>query len=76
MRLPRVTGKTLVQALKRHGFIVHKVEGSHYRLIHRDDPTTRYAIVPLHSKGTIPLGTLNHILKTARMSVEDILKFL
>ncbi|NPV74586.1 MAG: addiction module toxin, HicA family [Pelotomaculum sp.] len=72
--LPRVTGKEVVAALKRAGFIVRK-SGSHIFLSHPDD-ATRYATVAVHSGKNIPVGTLNEILRTARLTPDEFRKLL
>ena len=75
-RLPRVTGKEVVAALKRAGFVVvREKSGSHIFLSHPDD-TTRYATVAIHSGKNIPVGTLNEILCTARLTPEEFKKLL
>ena len=75
-RLPRVTGKEVIAALKREGFVVvMETSGSHKFLSHPDD-ATRYATVAVHSGKNIPIGTLNEILRTARLTPEDYRKLL
>lgn len=71
-RLPRVTGKEVVAALKRTGFIVVRDKsGSHKFLSHPDD-TTRYATVAVHSGKNIPVDTLGEILRTARLTQRNL----
>ncbi|MEW5952499.1 MAG: type II toxin-antitoxin system HicA family toxin [Bacillota bacterium] len=48
-RMPRVTGKKVVSALKSAGFIVVKVTGSHH---HLHKPGSRLVTVPVHSGET------------------------
>jgi predicted RNA binding protein YcfA (HicA-like mRNA interferase family) len=52
-RRKRVTGKQLIRALKRFGFDVVRVQGSHHRLRHAD---CRVTTVPVHAGETIGPG--------------------
>ena len=56
--LPRSTGKELVRALERAGFIAERTRGSHCFLRHGDGRAT---VVPLRSR-TLGLGLLRKIL--------------
>jgi len=74
-RLPRVTGKEMIAALKRAGFVVVRKSGSHWFLSHPED-ATRYATVAVHSGKSIPVGTLNEILRIARFTPDEFKKLL
>jgi len=50
--LPRRTGKELVRALERAGFVAERIRGSYYFLRH---PDGRASVVPLRSR-TLGLG--------------------
>lgn len=67
-RLPRVTGRKVVRALRRAGFEVVRVRGSHHRLQH---PDGRRTTVPVHRGETIGTGLLNQILKDVEFSREE-----
>lgn len=61
-RLPKVTARQAIRALRRDGWqIVHQV-GSHVHLVH--NTKTGKVTVPMHS-GDIKDGTLRSILKQA-----------
>jgi predicted RNA binding protein YcfA (HicA-like mRNA interferase family) len=64
----------MIAVLKRAGFEVRRVKGSHHFLRHRDDPT-RETVVALHT-GDLPQGTLLQILEQARLSREEFLQLL
>jgi predicted RNA binding protein YcfA (HicA-like mRNA interferase family) len=49
-RRKRLTGKELIRALKKCGFAVVRVQGSHHRLRHSDG---RVTTVPVHAGETI-----------------------
>ena len=56
--LPRPTGKELVKALERVGFVAERTRGSHCFLRH---PDGRATVVPLRTR-TLGLGLLRKIL--------------
>lgn len=70
---PRLTGKDLIFALKRAGFEVVRVRGSHQFLRHGDGRTT---VVPVHAGETIGPGLTNKVLRDCELSVEDLLGLL
>jgi len=58
-RLPRVRGRDLIRALKKEGFQVIRVRGSHHFLRHVDGRAT---VVPVHVGEHIGPGLLHKIL--------------
>lgn len=70
---PRVTGKELVAALKRAGFVVSRVKGSHHFLRHDDGRTT---VVPVHAGETIGPGLMSKILRDCDISREALQEIL
>jgi predicted RNA binding protein YcfA (HicA-like mRNA interferase family) len=72
-RNPRVTGADLIAALRRDGFVVIRIRGSHHFLRHEDG---RRTVVPVHSGETIGPGLLHKILRDCQLSLEDALKLL
>ena len=73
--LPQVTGAELIRALERMGFYVHRKKGSHHFLYYSGD-RNRFAVVAVHKGETIPPGTLRTILRTAKVSVEELKRHL
>jgi len=59
-RLPRIRGKELLSALKRTGFEVIRIKGSHHFLRH---PDGRCTVVPVHAVENIGPGLLLKILQ-------------
>jgi predicted RNA binding protein YcfA (HicA-like mRNA interferase family) len=51
-RLPAVSARQVLTALRKGGFIVDRVVGSHYILARPDDPT-RAMTVPVHGARTL-----------------------
>ena len=70
-RLPRITGKELVAALKKAGFVCKRIEGSHHILQKIFPEETVTIPVPVHAGKIIKLGLLNHILRKARLSIDQ-----
>ena len=71
--LPSITGKDLVGVLKKVGFQVMRVKGSHHFLRREDGRTT---VVPVHSVETIGPGLFSKILRDCDLTREELHKFL
>jgi predicted RNA binding protein YcfA (HicA-like mRNA interferase family) len=72
-KLPRIRGRELLRALKRTGFAIIRIKGSHHFLRHEDG---RCTVVPVHAGETIGPGLLNAILKDCEMTQEDLIRLL
>jgi predicted RNA binding protein YcfA (HicA-like mRNA interferase family) len=72
-RLPRLRGREVIAALRRAGFVVLRVKGSHHFLRHADGRTT---VVPVHAGETIGHGLFSKILKDAEMELEGFQQWL
>jgi predicted RNA binding protein YcfA (HicA-like mRNA interferase family) len=70
-RLPQITSSELLAALKRGGFEVVRIRGSHHFLRHMDDPT-RQTVIALHS-GDMKQGTLRDVLEQARLTPAELI---
>ena len=66
---PAITGKALVAALKKNGFVVARIKGSHHILKHSDG---RMTIVPVHAGETVGTGLLAKILQDCDLSREKL----
>jgi len=72
-RIPTdLTGRDLVRALQKVGFVVKRQRGSHI-ILRRTDPPAR-VVVPDHK--VLRVGTLRSILSDAGMTVDELLKLL
>jgi predicted RNA binding protein YcfA (HicA-like mRNA interferase family) len=71
MSNPRVSGKDVVRALSRVGFVFVSQRGSHVKL---RNAAGRTVIVPMHSE--IATGTLRSILRQAGLSLAEFLELL
>ena len=67
-RPPRVTGRELIAVLRKAGFEVVRVKGSHHFLRHTDGRAT---VVPVHSGEIIGPGLLTAILRDCEMGREE-----
>ncbi len=68
-KLPAVTPQKIIKMLKKRGFVLDRVKGSHYIYYH---PSTRKrAIVPFHKKD-LPTGTLLEILRQAGIRRDEL----
>ena len=72
-RLPRLRGREVIAALRRAGFAVLRIKGSHHFLQHSDG---RRTVVPVHAGETIGPGLLSKILKDAEMETDEFAKWL
>lgn len=73
-RLPRVSGRKLLKALRKAGFRESHVRGSHHYLRHPDD--NRLVTIPVHGSRDLPTGTLRAILRQSDLTVEELIDIL
>ena len=73
-RLPALSAADLLRALRRAGFTVERIKGSHHHLRHAERPTLR-VVVPVH-RGDLPAGTVAAIMRQAGLSQDDLLDLL
>lgn len=73
VKLPSLTGKELIAALGRVGFIVIRIKGSHHFLRHPDGRTT---VIPVHSGESIGPGLLVQILRDCELAREELIRLL
>ena len=74
MKLPRVSGKEVLSALKKLGFREVRVKGSHHVLY--NPQTDKIVVVPVHGSKTLAPKTLSKILKAAGVSPEEFVRHL
>jgi predicted RNA binding protein YcfA (HicA-like mRNA interferase family) len=72
-RFPSITGTQLIRALRKHGFEVIRVKGSHHYVRHFDGRST---VIPVHRGETIGRGLLAQILRDCELSKDDLKKVL
>jgi predicted RNA binding protein YcfA (HicA-like mRNA interferase family) len=72
-KTPRLKGREIIPALRRAGFAVIRVKGSHHFLRH---PDGRATVVPVHAGEHVGIGLFLKILRDADMSVSEFEAFL
>lgn len=74
-KLPIVSGKEVIKALKKDGFVEKRTKGSHVLLKKEcSDGKNIITVVPLHPE--LARGTLNAIIKQSGKNLEEFLKLL
>jgi predicted RNA binding protein YcfA (HicA-like mRNA interferase family) len=68
-QLPAVTGKEVVAALRRLGFEILRVKGSHHFMRHRDGRST---VVPVHAGEDVGPGLMSKILRDTKLTKEEL----
>ena len=68
-RLPAVKAKEVLRALRKAGFIIHHVSGSHYVLKHPAKPHLRVT-VPYHNKD-LKRRTLASIIEQTGLTADE-----
>jgi predicted RNA binding protein YcfA (HicA-like mRNA interferase family) len=74
VKVPSISYIKAINALQRAGFIVVRQKGSHIRLQKRVDDEVIKITVPAHKP--IKRSTLSHIIKSARLTVDEFLELL
>jgi len=73
-KVPSLSWREIVSALRRDGWVVVRQRGSHIRLQKNLADTTLKLIVPAHR--TVKRSTLSHIIKQARLDLDRFLELL
>jgi predicted RNA binding protein YcfA (HicA-like mRNA interferase family) len=73
-KLPVISGKELVAALKKAGFVEVRQKGSHVSLQKITSERTYKTVVPMHRE--LAKGTLLDILHQTGLSRDDLIKLL
>ena len=73
--LPVLTGKDVLRALARAGFVLDRVVGSHHVMTRSGDPR-RTVSVPVHGNRDLKRGTLRAIVRQAGLIPEEFRRLL
>ncbi len=73
-KIPIVTAKKLIRALKRVGFSKDRQKGSHLTLI--NSKTSKTVTIPVHTGVDIGKGLLKKIITDAGLTVEEFVNLL
>jgi len=70
-KYPALSGRAIIDVLKKSGFVVKRQKGSHVFLSHLDGRAT---VVPIHSGETIGPGLFAKILRDTDLTRADFVK--
>jgi len=73
-KIPALTAKGVIRALKASGFVEDRQKGSHLILIHLK--TKARTVVPVHSGKTLKKSLVQAIIGDAQLTTEEFLKLL
>ena len=73
-KVPSTNYQQVINALHRDGWVVVRQKGSHIRLQKHINNETLKITIPAHRP--IKRSTLSHILKQARLSVQEFIRLL
>lgn len=74
MQIPIVSGKRLLKALLKNGFIKVRQKGSHVFVKKLD--SGRGTVIPVHSNEDLSKGLLKAILSDLDMSIHELMDYL
>ena len=72
-KLARLTGQQVIAALKRAGFEVLRIKGSHHFLSHKDG---RHTVIPVYRGEVIGPGLMLKILRDCEMVRDEFMNLL
>jgi len=70
--LPHLSGREIIRALERLGFVQVRQRGSHVVMKKSTSEGNIGCVIPLHSE--VAIGTLRSILKQSKVSPEEFIK--
>jgi predicted RNA binding protein YcfA (HicA-like mRNA interferase family) len=65
----RLSGKEIVSALSKDGWLVERISGSHHVMRH---PDGRHVSVPVHGNRPLPAGTLGSICRSVGLTASQL----
>jgi predicted RNA binding protein YcfA (HicA-like mRNA interferase family) len=65
-----VNARQVLAELRRAGFVVDRIAGSHHVLVHPSD-ARRTVTVPFHGARSLKLGTLRNIIRQSGLTVDE-----
>jgi predicted RNA binding protein YcfA (HicA-like mRNA interferase family) len=74
MKLPSLTARKVIRALKQAGFVEDRQRGSHLVMIHPGAKTR--TVVPVHAGRTIKEPLLRGIIRDANLTIEEFIELL
>ena len=74
-RLPAISGRQVIEALMRKGFVLDRTIGDHHVLAYPDDPQ-RTVTVPVHADRNLKPRTLQAIIPQTGLTVKEFVELL
>lgn len=74
-RLPSLKADEVIRALRKAGFEVARIKGSHHLMRHRDDPS-RSTVVPVHAGKDMKRGLLHKIIADSGLTIDEFIALL
>ena len=74
-KLPIVSGRDIIKALSRIGFVHVRTHGSH-AILSKQDPVKRKTTVPVPLHKELAKGTLKSIMRQTNVTLEQLLDLL
>jgi predicted RNA binding protein YcfA (HicA-like mRNA interferase family) len=74
-RLPALRGDAIVRALRKAGFEVVRIKGSHHIMQHGTDPWRR-TVVPVHAGKDVKRGLLHKIIGDTGLTIDEFVALL
>jgi len=71
-KLPRWSGKKIINVFKKDGWTLDHIEGSHYILVRKG--TESILVIPVHGNKPIKVGLLKGLIKDASLTNDDFLR--
>ncbi len=71
-KLPRWSGKKIINVFKKDGWTLDRIEGSHHILVR--EGTGSILVIPVHGNNPIKVGLLKGLIKDASLTNEDFLR--
>ena len=71
-KLPRWSGKKIINVFKKDGWTLDRIEGSHHILI--GEGTENILVIPVHGNNPIKVGLLKGLINDVLLTNEDFLR--
>jgi predicted RNA binding protein YcfA (HicA-like mRNA interferase family) len=71
MRLPVVSGKEVIRALLKQGFVIQRQKGSHVHLVKNDGQKVYHVTIPVHANQDLNPFVLRSIIRQAGYQPEE-----
>lgn len=73
-KLPSVSGRDMLRVLRRDGWTIRTVNGSHHQHVHPTKPGK--VTVPVHGSRNLSIAVVRSIMTQASLSADDVRELL